>query len=142
MTGEEIIRKLKDADSVSEVISIAKEGGKELTEEQAGIILKGIKNGGEISDEALENASGGCGGDDPLDRVKPCPFCSSGRLIIYSFPYERKWVRYSEDEDGFYTTVYRCEICGTYMSKGSRGEKVVKLNPWSCGDILGFTVVK
>ena len=141
MISEEIIRRARAADSADELISIAKESGIDLSPEGAERLFGSIRNG-ELSDEALENASGGCGGDDPLDRGKPCPFCSSGRLIIYSFPYERKWVRYSEDEDGFYTTVYRCEICGTYMSKGDRGEKVVKLNPWSCGDILGFTVVK
>lgn len=142
MTGEEIIRKLKDADSVSEVISIAKESGKELTEEQAGIILKGIKNGGEISDEELEGAVGGCGGG-PLARRKTCPLCGSGRLIVSTYDYEYPTVKTDYyDQNGYHATVYRCDRCGVFMTMSRDNSRIIKVQPWYSSAIVGYLIIE
>ena len=62
MTQEELLTKAKAAGSPDELIELAKANGKEMTAEQAAAIFNGIKGSGEISDEELESAVGGCGG--------------------------------------------------------------------------------
>lgn len=58
--NEEMLAKLKEAKSVEEIISIAKEYGKEVTEEKAKELLDMLTNTeGELSDEALEAVAGG-----------------------------------------------------------------------------------
>ena len=58
---KEMIAKLKEAKSAEDVIAIAKEHGKELTQEQAQELYDKLKaaEGGELSDEDLEAVAGG-----------------------------------------------------------------------------------
>ena len=61
---KEMIAKLKEAKSAEDVAAIAKEHGKELTQEQAQEIydkLKAAANGEELSDEDLDAVAGGWG---------------------------------------------------------------------------------
>ena len=80
MTMEEMLKKAKAAKSAADIISIAKENGKELSAEKAEAIFKSMTQGGEISDEELESAVGGCDGGRKKDA---CPICNKvGTYVI------------------------------------------------------------
>ncbi len=81
----ELIAKAKLAKSAEELLALAKENGIELTEESANEYFADpdLKNG-EISDEELDNVSGGCDPKvDCCDRCEHfvCRYCGSG--LIY-----------------------------------------------------------
>ena len=58
--NEELLAKAKAAGSPEELIELAKANGKEMTAEQAASIFNSLKGSGEISDDELEYAAGGC----------------------------------------------------------------------------------
>ena len=58
MENKEIFEKLKEAKSAEELVEIAKANGAEITAEDAQTLFSQI-SGGEISDEELEEISGG-----------------------------------------------------------------------------------
>ncbi len=66
--SSELIAKAKQAKSAEELIALAKQSGTELTEEGAKIYFDQLHKGGELSDEELDNVTGGCGDDEPTDR--------------------------------------------------------------------------
>ena len=60
--SEEMLEKLRNAESAEEIVSIAKEYGREVTAEQAQELLDRLKAGaseGELSDDLLEAVAGG-----------------------------------------------------------------------------------
>ena len=60
--SEEMLEKLRNAKSAEEIVSIAKEYGREVTAEQAQELLDRLKAGaseGELSDDLLETVAGG-----------------------------------------------------------------------------------
>lgn len=59
---EEIIEKAKELKTVEELIAFAKENGEELTHEKAEELFAKLHQTGELSDDELDNVSGGCGG--------------------------------------------------------------------------------
>ena len=68
--SKELIEKAKTAKTAEELLAMAKEENIELTEEQAKEYFATIHASGELSDEELDNVSGGCGsGDEPLFTV-------------------------------------------------------------------------
>ncbi len=88
MTHEEMILKAKEAKSAEELLALAKENGMELTEESAKAYFEKLHKSGEISDEELDNVSGGgCYHDGQLvvtvgtiacDYFR-CKHCGSGK---------------------------------------------------------------
>lgn len=62
-------KKAKTAKSVEELLALAKENGMELTEEEAAKYFAEWHKEGELSDEELDNVSGGCG-DPPAPRYQ------------------------------------------------------------------------
>lgn len=81
----EIIEKAKQAKSVEELLSLAKENEIELTEDEGKAYFEQLHKSGELSDEELGNVAGG--GCDICTRIsrrleKPryCPMCG-GKLI-------------------------------------------------------------
>jgi len=74
-TPEQIV-KAKAAKSPEELLSLAKESGLELSEEQAKVYFEKLNGSGELSDNELKNVSGGgcCGYDT-------CPKC--GGVLVY-----------------------------------------------------------
>ncbi len=62
---DNIIKKARNCKSTEELIALAKENGAELTCEQAESYFKSMHESGELSDEELDNVSGGgCYSDD------------------------------------------------------------------------------
>ena len=68
--SNEMIEKAKTAKTAEELLEMAKAENIELTVEQAAKALAELNKAGELSDEELDNVSGGCGsGDEPLFAV-------------------------------------------------------------------------
>lgn len=59
MTYEELILKAKEVRTVEELLALAKENGTPLTEERARAYYEKIHKSGELSDDELDNVSGG-----------------------------------------------------------------------------------
>lgn len=136
-----ILMRAKVAKSADELISIAKEHGAELSADTAERLMENIKNG-EISDEVLENASGGCGGG-PLARGKTCPLCGSGRLIVSTYDYEYPTVKTDYyDQNGYHATVYRCDRCGVFMTMSRDNSRIIKVQPWYSSAIVGYLIIE
>lgn len=78
----EMIEKAKTAKSAEELISIAKENGITLTEEQANAYYQKLnQKTGTLSDEELDNVSGGC---NKTHTPIICPHCGSTN-VEYGF---------------------------------------------------------
>ena len=61
--SKELLEKAKQAKTAEELLAMAKEENIELTDEQAKEYFATIHASGELSDEELDNVSGGCGGN-------------------------------------------------------------------------------
>ena len=65
MEQKELFEQAKEAKSAEELVSLAKENGMELTEEEAAAYFAQLNKSGELSDEELDNvAGGGCHNKD------------------------------------------------------------------------------
>lgn len=67
--SKELLEKAKAAKSAEELLALAKNEGIELTAEQAAKAFAELNKTGEVSDEELDNVSGGCGGRPPKFSV-------------------------------------------------------------------------
>lgn len=85
MTYEELVLKAKESKTAQELMAFAKENDFEMTEESAEAYFEQIHKTGELSDDELDNVSGG-----------GC-YASDGRLIVTCGHGCKKWV---------------CEKCG------------------------------
>lgn len=59
MTRDEMISKAREAKNAQELLTIAKENGIEMTEESAEAYFEQLHKTGELSDDELDNVSGG-----------------------------------------------------------------------------------
>ncbi len=59
MTHEELILKAKSAKSADDILEIAKENGLDVSREDAEMYIQTNSENGELSDEALDNVTGG-----------------------------------------------------------------------------------
>ncbi len=66
----ELIEKARQAKSAEELLALAKEHGIEMSEEAAKAHFEKLNRSGEMSDEELDNVSGG-----GCDRFHECPSC-------------------------------------------------------------------
>ena len=75
MMNEEMIAKAREAKSVEELLALAKENEIELTTEQAKAFFAQLNPPkGELSDDELDDVSGGGCGES---KVKYCPNCQT-----------------------------------------------------------------
>ena len=98
--NEEILAKAKAAGSPEELIELAKANGKEMTAEQAAAIFNSLAQGGEISDEELENAVGGCAWNPTIDCDALRANCGWPGVMRESCTVSSLWSRWA------------CKICG------------------------------
>ena len=79
---KEMIEKAKTAKSAQELSEIAKAEGVELTAEDAEKAFAELNKSGELSDEELDNVTGGCGG-----RFTPSPDGKAGseREVVFLY---------------------------------------------------------
>ncbi|MDY3095560.1 MAG: hypothetical protein SOW53_04080, partial [Eubacteriales bacterium] len=59
--SKELIEKAKTAKSAEELLELAKTENINFTAEEAAKAFDGLNKNGELSDEKLDNVSGGCG---------------------------------------------------------------------------------
>ena len=59
MEQKELFEKAKEAKSAEELLSLAKENGMELTEEEGAAYFPQLNKSGELPDEELDNVAGG-----------------------------------------------------------------------------------
>lgn len=106
MMKEEIIQKARSAKSAGELIELAKANGREITEEQAENLFKGLSQGGEMSDDELESAVGGCGGIKMPSWESDLGFssidCKKGQFLGAHTQAAAK-------------SYWRCNICGGHI---------------------------
>ena len=95
-----------------ELLAFAKENGIEMTKEKADEYFKQLStSSGEISDEELDNVSGGCGGGYVAGR--PHPQFGVGESVLYICGWlggdritaSAKVVKRSYENDGWYYTL-------------------------------------
>lgn len=67
--SKELLEKAKTAKSAEELLAMTNAENIELTEEQAAKAFAEINKAGELSDEELDNVTGGCGGRTPKFSV-------------------------------------------------------------------------
>ena len=68
--SKELVEKAKTAKTAEELLAMSKAEGFELPEGEAKTVFSKLNKMGELSDEELDNVSGGCGsGDEPLFAV-------------------------------------------------------------------------
>ena len=107
LTNEQL-KKVKEANSFEELVALAKAEGIEMTEEEIKNQLNLTSKEGEISDDELDNVSGGCGHSGPTKvnvQNYKCPKCG-GQLVSVRFCY-------CSYDDGYgYFDLYDCVNCG------------------------------
>ena len=82
MTREELILKAKKAKSAEELLSLAKENCMELNEESAKAYFEQLHKTGEVSDDELDNVSGGgCKTSDGHTIVTCLTDCFTGEFV-------------------------------------------------------------
>lgn len=67
--SKELLEKAKQAKTAEELLAMAKAENIELTEEKAAKAYAELHKAGELSDEELDNVTGGCGGRTPKFSV-------------------------------------------------------------------------
>ena len=100
--NQELVNKARKAESVEELLALAKENGIELTDEQAKEYFAQLNpTKGELSDDELEDvAGGGCFGEEE----RYCPNCQTRLELraschgLYSF-YQCNNCGYEEPEE-------------------------------------------
>ena len=67
--SKELLENAKTVKTAEELLALAKNEGIELTAEQAAKVFAELNKTGELSDEELDNVTGGCGGRTPKFSV-------------------------------------------------------------------------
>ena len=121
---KELLEKAKTAKTAEELLELAKAENIELTEEQAKEYFATIHASGELSDEELDNVSGGCAGPYQSGDT---PLFNSGDRVKY-----RKKIRYANCGDfGFNEYENRVDTIFDYCK-----EDGVFIYRMRCGDLI------
>ncbi len=91
--SEELLKKVKNAASVEELLATAKENRIQLSEEKAKEYFERMHASGELADDELESVSGGCGDDpDPPELLSICNYqgCTGDLEKIDDFNFKCK----------------------------------------------------
>lgn len=122
----ELYDKVKDAKTPEELIKIARENGREISEKQAEEAMKWLGDKkGELTDEEITNASGGGGCDTPTSFDKPCPICNQknevdGYYTVY--PHNVDESNLAGSEDLGVGAAFFCKNCAhSYVYLANRG---------------------
>ena len=78
MINEALLKKLKNVKSIDELIESASKEGINLSQKEADKYFNLLSRKGEMSDDELDNVSGGVCGE-----VEKCPSCGTGEPIWY-----------------------------------------------------------
>jgi len=122
----EMIKKAKSAESVEELLEIAKANNVKLKSEDAVTYFAQLNpKCGELADDELDNVAGGaCAGDTLGDHVQlpggTCPYCGANNPSGY--------YNYRGGHNGFTHFMERLDCCGNTMNLGhSELDRLIKL---------------
>ena len=87
----ELLEKAGQAKSADELIALAEENGSELTGEQAAAYFERLHGSGELSDEELDNVSGGCGDYSYKRTSMTCMKCQKNIVSVTNKKTGEKW---------------------------------------------------
>ncbi len=122
--NEELLKKARGASSPEELLKLAKENGmEEFTEESAKAYFETLHRSGELSDDELENAAGGCssGGRKVVTLGNVCSNYDFWRCKHCLAPYQgchcNIWKRPTSLDDAIGVTmtanvIGTCATCG------------------------------
>ncbi len=130
----ELIEKAKSAKTPEELMALAKENGMELTEESAKAYFEKLHpQSGEISDDELDNVSGGgCLVSDPYDT------CMADGYCLFDYVCNRcgtRGIDFSTGElrcSGCFANDPRCRNCMNSIGDKSGSVLKCKAHPRSC----------
>ena len=92
----EQLTKAKKANSAEELLTLAKENGMEMTDDEAKKYFADLHKEGELADDELENVSGGCGDPEPKYQVGTRVFLNGyyPYIITKILGYDSGWKEY------------------------------------------------
>ncbi len=93
MLNKEILEKASNADSAEDILALAEENGFELSKEKAEEYFERLNNSGELSDEELDNVSGGCGDYSYKTTSMTCMKCQQRIVSVTNKKTGEKWCK-------------------------------------------------
>ena len=120
--SKELFEKAKQAKTAEELLELAKAENIELTEEQAKEYFATIHASGELSDEELDNVSGGCSPSAP-------PKYHVGDYVKYYYQYEFTWT-------------YECTATGTSIIEDIKADGSTWMYKLEAGSWDGAEYIK
>ena len=90
--SKELLEKAKTAKSAEELLAMAKAENIEMTAEEANKVYAELHKTGELSDEELDNVSGGCG--DEIQWDNKYPIVPNSCNVSFAFEIGTRVVRY------------------------------------------------
>ena len=120
--SKELIEKAKTAKTAEEMLEMAKAENIELTVEQAAKALAELNKSGELSDEELDNVSGGCSPSAP-------PKYHVGDYVKYYYQYEFTWT-------------YECTATGTSIIEDIKADGSTWMYKLEAGSWDGAEYIK
>lgn len=108
MTNEEMILKAKGAKSPEDIVKLAKAEGKSVSLDKAREIFDTLNKKGEVSDDELDAAVGGCGGYTPPEVIRM--ECLTGK----------------NNRNG--RAYWKCKICGSQVITSTHEIVVTEAN--------------
>lgn len=114
----ELIEKAKQAKSSKELITLAKENGIDISDDEAEEYFERLNNSGELSDEELDNVAGGCGGGTPDERLSvtklySCEYfvCADCHIWVPAKRGDHLWQFHNCNSDPNHQVYVGCEYC-------------------------------
>ena len=132
--NQELLAKAKEAKTIEELMALAKENNIELTEEKVNEYFSKLHSEtGEISDDELDNVSGGgCLSDDPYDTCMADGYCLSdyvcSRCGARGIDHSTGVLRCS----GCFASDPRCRNCRNSIGDKSDSVLKCKVHPRPC----------
>ena len=120
--SKELLEKAKTAKKAEELIEMVKEENIELTVEQAAKAFAELHKAGELSDEELDNVSGGCSPSAP-------PKYHVGDYVKYYYQYEFTWT-------------YECTATGTSIIEDIKADGSTWMYKLEAGSWDGAEYIK
>lgn len=89
----ELIEKAKQAKSAEELAALAKENGIDISDDEAEEYFERLNNSGELSDDELDNVSGGCGDFSYKTTSLTCMKCKQRVVSVTNKKTGEKWCK-------------------------------------------------
>ena len=127
--SNEMIEKAKTAKTAEELLAMAKAENIEISAEEAAKAFAEMNKTGELSDEELDNVSGGCGGEEiPEPKYKIGDMVRSSRgFACYTCGIYRDFqiTEVHRSPDGKHTYSIACPECGEKWWNSNVEEKTI-----------------